>query len=102
MLPEVNKQIENNIYSYINVGIQVRSYISDNGIERRIAEVALFSGANEQNKVFLLYDYENGGVVDLSIPIDLINKFKMAGIYNPFKPYNIQSTLKDKYTKKKG
>lgn len=101
MLPEVNKQIENNIFSYINVGIQVRSYVSDDGIQRRIAEVALFSGANEKNRMFLLYDYENGGVVDLSIPVDLMNKFHMAGIYNPFKPYNIQETLKDKYEKQK-
>ena len=100
MLPEVNEQIENNIYSYINVGIQVRSYINDDGITRRIAEVALFSGANEKNKMYLLYDYEDGGIVDLSIPKDIMYKFRMAGIYNPFKPYSIQSTLKDKYSKK--
>lgn len=99
MLPEVNEQIENNIYSYINVGIQVRSYITDAGITRRIAEVALFSGANEKNKEYLLYDYEDGGVVDLSIPKDIMYKFRMAGIYNPFKPYSIQASLKDKYPK---
>lgn len=92
-------KIENNIYSYINVGIQVRSYITDAGITRRIAEVALFSGANEKNKEYLLYDYEDGGVVDLSIPKDIMYKFRMAGIYNPFKPYSIQASLKDKYSK---
>ena len=100
MLPEVNDQIENNIYSYINVGIQVRSYINEDGITRRIAEVALFSGANEKNKMYLLYDYEDGGVVDLSIPKDIMYKFRIAGIYNPFKPYSIQSKLKDEYKKK--
>jgi len=100
MLEEVNPQVVNNIYSYINVGIQVRSYITEEGITRRIAEVALFNGSNGVNKEYLLYDYENGGIVELNIPKDIMNKFRMAKIYNPFKPYNIQHTLKDKYTKK--
>ena len=87
MLPEVNEQIENNIYSYINVGIQVRSYIHEDGITRKIAEVALFFGTNEKNKSQLIYDYEDGGILDFSIPKDIMYKFKMAGIYNPFKSY---------------
>ena len=43
MMPTINEQTENDIYSFINVGIQVRSYITDEGVQRKIAQVALFS-----------------------------------------------------------
>ena len=43
MMPTINEQTENDIYSFINVGIQVRSYIMDEGIQRKIAQIALFS-----------------------------------------------------------
>lgn len=80
MMPEINEQTENDIYSFINVGIQVRSYISDNGIERRIAQVALFSRdiISGKNEIMMLYN--EGAYEDGEIPKELQWKFRMAGV----------------------
>ena len=80
MMPEISEQTENDIYSFINVGVQVRSYISDNGIERKIAQVALFSRdiINAKNEIMMFYD--EGSYGEGEMPKELQWKFKMAGI----------------------
>lgn len=79
MMPTINEQTENDIYSFINVGIQVRSYIMDEGIQRKIAQIALFSRDLMTGKNTMTMLYNEGAYGDDPFPDEILWKFAAAG-----------------------
>ncbi len=78
-------RLENDIYSFIDLGILIRKCerIDGNGrreVYRFIDQVAYFYRENGENKVALLI--EDGEHTDLPIPRDLVEKMYRAGIYD--------------------
>ena len=86
MMPQINEQTENDIYSFINVGIQVRSYITEEGIQRKIAQIALFSRDLMSGKNSMTMLYNEGAYGDDPFPDEILWKFASAGI-DPRKNY---------------
>lgn len=72
---------ENDIYSFINIGILIRKkYNSDGTITRYLSQMAAFD--DSKNEVVLIFD--NGERTQNAIPENIMKKFNNAGIKNPF------------------
>lgn len=87
MMPagESDKKVENDIYSFIDIGVLIQSKISESGkIKRFISQVALYSvnDITGEHKTIILYE-NNKFLVD-RLPSDIYRKFQMEGIKNPF------------------
>lgn len=87
MMPqgESDKKVENDIYSFIDIGILVQSQIRENEqIKRYISQVALYATDDITGNHQTIILYEDGNFVTESIPIDIMRKFKRSKIDNPF------------------
>ena len=74
---------ENDVYSFIDFGVQLQSTVKQGEkITRRISQVMCFSRNNEYNEKTLIY--EDGKVLTTKMPEDIMRKFKLAGINDPF------------------
>lgn len=74
---------ENDVYSFINIGVQIRSVIKEGEkIKRQVAQVICLSRDEEENNKTMIY--EDGKILTRDLPKDIMRKFKMAGIKNPF------------------
>lgn len=80
---------ENDVYSFIDIGVQIQSTVRDNEkITRKITQVMCLSRNNEKNEKIMIY--EDGKFFDNDLPEDIYRKFKMEGIENPFE--KVEST----------
>ena len=82
MSPDVNV---NDIYMFIDIAVQVKSFVKEGQkIRRKITEVALIYHNVEtgENKVIMLY--ENGKFTNNDIPSDMMYQFWNGGIKKPF------------------
>ena len=74
---------ENDVYSFIDLGVLLQSVVKeDEKIVRKITQVMCLSRHDEKNEKIMLY--EDGKILTKKLPADLMRKFKMAGIENPF------------------
>lgn len=74
---------ENDVYSFVDIGVQLQSIVKEGEkIKRRIAQVMCLSRSEEKNEKVMIY--EDGKILTKNLPEDIIRKFKMAGIENPF------------------
>lgn len=74
---------ENDVYSFVDIGVQLQSIVKEGEkIKRRIAQVMCLSRSEEKNEKVMIY--EDGKILTKNLPEDIMRKFKMAGIENPF------------------
>lgn len=74
---------ENDVYSFVDIGVQLQSIVKEGEkITRRIAQVMCLSRSEEKNEKIMIY--EDGKILTENLPEDIMRKFKMAGIENPF------------------
>lgn len=80
-------RLENDIYSFVNVGVLLRKRIgAGRETARFVDQICLFDRIEDRNVKHLIA--EEGLFISREIPDNLLKKFKTGGIYNPF-------TLKD-------
>lgn len=84
MMPEYKESLKNNIFSFVDVGVLVRSDITDKGVKREIAQIGLFSREEDRNDVRMICDNGRIYVDKEQFPEDIIRKFKLSGIKDPF------------------
>lgn len=76
-------RLENDIYSFINVGVLLRKRIMDNKVVTRfIDQICMFDRIKEGNVKKLVA--EGGSFISGDIPDNLLKKFKALGIQNPY------------------
>lgn len=74
---------ENDVYSFIDLGVQLQSVVKKGEkIVRKISQVMCLSRHNEHNEKVMIY--EDGRILTKELPADIMRKFKMAGIEDPF------------------
>ena len=76
----------NDVYNCIDIAIQIKSDVNNSGkIKRRISQVGFLVHdiITDENKTVMFY--EEGNFVTNNLPEDILRKFKMAGIKDPFK-----------------
>lgn len=77
---------ENDVYSFIDLGVQLLSVVKEHEkITRKIIQVMCFSRNQEKNEKAMIY--EDGKFFPENLPEDIMRKFKLEGIINPFQPY---------------
>lgn len=79
----VTENTINDVYSSIDIGILIKAERLPNQKQKRwLAQLALFSNENGENVISMIYDGET--INEDAIPADIKQKFKDAGISNPF------------------
>ena len=74
---------ENDVYSFIDLGVQLQSVVKEGEkITRQISQVMCLSRHNEKNEKVMIY--EDGKILTKDIPEDIMRKFRLAGIKDPF------------------
>lgn len=74
---------ENDVYSFMDIGVVLHSNVKQGEkITRHIAQVMCLSRHNEKNEKVMIY--EDGKILTKDIPEDILRKFKLHGIDNPF------------------
>lgn len=76
-------RLENDVYTFINVGIMIRRKVLEKGvIKRYIDQICFFDRENETNsKVMILSD---GKILSRKLPENIRKKFALEGIGDPF------------------
>ena len=80
-------RMENDIYSFINVGVLLRKKVSGNQVKRMIDQVCVFDRVGDKNIQHLLV--EGGQVVSKELPENIRKKFEWSGIKDPFAPAEV-------------
>lgn len=76
-------RLENDVYTFINVGIMIRRRINEKKeIKRYIDQVCFFDRAGEQNHTILIVS--DGKIIDKNLPANIKKKFELEGITDPF------------------
>ena len=91
MMPsgESDKKVENDIFSFIDIGVLIQSNIQEDGkIKRFISQVALYSTDDITGEHQTIILYEDGRFITEKLPSDIYRKFKMEHIINPFNEFN--------------
>lgn len=74
---------ENDVYSFVDIGVLIQSVVKEGEkITRHIAQVMCMSRHEEHNEKIMIY--EDGRILTKNLPEDIMRKFRMAGIKNPF------------------
>lgn len=80
---------ENDVYSFIDLGVQLQSIVKQGErISRKVTQIMCLSRTGERNEKVMIY--EDGRILSRKLPIDLMRKFRLAGIADPFKRYEEQ------------
>lgn len=79
------KRIENDVFSFIDVGILLRKGSDpENGIKRYIDQICFYSREEGKNQVVMVA--EDGKIINRSLPPDIKRKLVFAGVRDPFLP----------------
>lgn len=77
---------ENDVYSFIDIGIQLQSVVkAGEKIQRKVTQIMCFSRHDEVNEKVMIY--EDGRLLTENIPADIMRKFRLQGIEVPFRKY---------------
>lgn len=85
MMNNVNDadRMENRIYRYVNVGILIRRSVQPDGSVRRyMDQLCFYSRQGQENRVYMIV--KDGKLVSKELPTDICQKFKNAGIKDPY------------------
>jgi pilus assembly protein CpaF len=78
-------RLENDIYSFLNVGVLLRKRASENQkVTRYVDQICLFDRIGEENIIHMVV--ENGRMVSHELPNNIKKKFEYEGILDPFEP----------------
>ncbi|MBE5959469.1 MAG: type II/IV secretion system protein [Lachnospiraceae bacterium] len=78
---------ENDVYSFIDIGVSLKQIVrEDEKITRKVYQVMCMTRENDENNKVMIF--EDGQLLTRNLPKDLIRKFKLAGIDDPFKKVN--------------
>lgn len=75
-------RLENDIYSFINVGVLLRKKVVDDKVRRYIDQICFFDRVNGQNLTSLIV--EAGNIISMDLPENIQKKFKYSDVENPF------------------
>ena len=75
-------RLENDIYSFINVGILLRKKLINGKIQRVVDQVCFFDRVGDENLHSLVV--EGGKLVSKDLPENVRKKFKWNGVDDPF------------------
>jgi pilus assembly protein CpaF len=76
-------RIENDVYAFFDVAVLIRKSIKNGKIFRYIDQLCFFSREEKQGNVIAMV-VDNGKVVSHELPTEIMRKFEIAGITNPF------------------
>lgn len=77
-------RIENDIYTYVDIGIYLKKKKDKNGNDYRyIDQICFFTRENDENKISMILN--NGERTNEKIPEEMLKKMQLVGITNPFK-----------------
>ena len=77
------RRMENRIYRYVNVGILIRCVRTEDGtIRRYMDQLCFYSREQDQNRIYMIM--EDGVVQSQELPADILRRFSLKGISNPF------------------
>lgn len=96
MMNNVNdaERMENRIYRYVNVGVLVRKTENEDGsIRRYIDQMCFFSREGYENKIYMLV--KDGEAVSEELPPDILKKFEMNRISDPFVCRHMQKYIRE-------
>lgn len=86
-------RMQNDIYSFINVGILLKKRVTEQKeIRRYIDQICIFDRIEDKNQKHLLV--ENARVISREIPENIRKKFRAEGIEDPF-VYKQEQTLQE-------
>jgi Type IV secretory pathway, VirB11 components, and related ATPases involved in archaeal flagella biosynthesis len=75
-------RLENDIYSFINVGVLLRKKVIDDRITRSVDQICFFDRVGDTNKYVL--SVEDGKLVNKEMTENIQKKFEWMGIKDPF------------------
>lgn len=81
MLPERNENARNDVFSFLDIGVHILSFIENGSINRKINQVCVFDRRDDQNAIHLIYD--KGKFVTYDLPENLLKKFEQKKVVNP-------------------
>lgn len=74
-----SKRLENDIHTFIDVGVLLRKTVLPNGnIQRFIDQICVYDRANGENRMVMVAD--EGVLVDSVLPENIVEKFKTYGV----------------------
>jgi pilus assembly protein CpaF len=75
---------ENDVYSFIDIGVSLKQVVrEEEKITRKVYQVMCMTRENDRNNKVMIY--EDGQILTKNLPKELLRKFKLAGIEDPFK-----------------
>ena len=77
----VKDRTENDVYNFLDMGVLLSRKVYPDRIERKIEQVGFYYRKDDQNQQFLCY---NNGIINRDLPEEIMEKYKKAGIINPF------------------
>ncbi len=93
-------RIENDTYRFIDVGILVKSKMSEEGkIQRRIEQIAVFDRYGvewKETKNEMVMLVEDGKITGCELPVNIRRKFHEAGVMNPLMKRNMGEILNER------
>lgn len=96
MMDNVNDadRMENRIYRYVNVGILIRCVRKPDGsIRRYMDQLCFYSREEHKNKIYMIV--KDGELVSKELPPDILRRFSLAGIKEPFRCSNFEKYRKE-------
>ena len=76
-------RLENDIYSFVNVGVLLRKKVKEDGtILRYVEQICLFDRVEDKNIKRMIV--EGGKIISKDLPENIKKKFEMENIKNPF------------------
>lgn len=81
MLPERNENARNDVFSFLDIGVHILSFIENGSINRKINQVCVFDRRDDRNMIHLIYD--KGEFVTYDLPENLLKKFEQRKVENP-------------------
>lgn len=76
-------RMENDVYSFINMGIMIRKKVNKhNHIVRQIEQICFFNRDKAKNEVVMVVD--GGKIVNKTLPSNILSKMKLYRVDEPF------------------
>ena len=76
-------RLENDIYTFVNMGVLVRKRTSEDGkIFRYIDQICFFDRVGGENKKMLIAD--GGMIIDTALSENILKKFALYDVFDPF------------------
>lgn len=78
-------RVEDDIYSFIDVGVLIQSKFTPEGIKRCLSQVSFYVSDEKTKEHKIIRVYEDGQMLINKLPAEIERKFKMAGVPLPFR-----------------